>query len=302
MYSDFSWNFLGLSSSETNFKKAMFVIIPTPYDSTSSYRSGSRHGPRRIIEASSHLELFDLELEQEPYTKGVYTFGELEQEPYTKGVYTFGEIEPVRGDVVDTIEKICITTSNVINHKKIPILIGGEHTITLGAIQAFQEDCIIVDFDAHADLRDSYQGDYICHATVMRRVLEEGKKIVEIGVRSMSEEEFNYAKENEIPIFTREYIRNTNIDELIDDLRSKIDGRKTYLSIDVDVLDPSEAPGVSTPEPDGLTFWKLKELIKIICKYSKIIGADLVEVTPINGNNITEFLGASVIYKIIGYV
>jgi len=287
MYSDFSWNFLGLSSSETNFKEAMFVIIPIPYDSTSSYRSGGRYGPRRIIEASSYIELFDLELEQEPYIKGVYTLG---------------EIEPVRGDVVDTIEKICITTSNVINHKKIPILIGGEHTITLGAIQAFQEDCIIVDFDAHADLRDSYQGDYICHATIMRRILEEGKKIVEMGVRSMSEEEFNYAKENEIPIFTREYIRNKDIDELIDDLKPIIGGRKTYLSIDIDVLDPSEAPGVSTPEPDGLTFWKLKELIKIICKNSKIIGADLVEVTPINGNNITEFLGASLIYKIIGYV
>jgi agmatinase len=287
MYSNFSWNFLGLSSSETNFKEAMFVIIPTPYDSTSSYRSGSRRGPRRIIEASSYLELYDLELEEEPYTKGVFTLG---------------EIEPVRGDVVDTIEKIRITTSNVINHKKIPILIGGEHTITLGAIQAFPEDCVVVDFDAHADLRDTYQGDYICHASVMRRILDEGKKIVEMGVRSMSEEEFNYAKENEIPIFTREYIRNKNISEFIDDLKPLIEGRKTYLSIDVDVLDPSEAPGVSTPEPDGLKFWKLKELIKIICKYSKIIGVDLVEVTPINGNNITEFLGASIIYKIIGYV
>jgi len=285
VFSPSSWNFLGLGSSETSFREARFIVVPVPYDSTASYRSGGRDGPRRVIEASRYLELFDTELEQEPYTKGVFTVE---------------EVEPVRGSAAETVDSIRSITGSILQKGKMPVLIGGEHTITLGAVRALPEDTVVVNLDAHADLRDTYLGDSICHACVMRRILEEGREVVEVGVRSMSKEEFQYAREEGVPIFTREAVRE--IGPVLKRIRSLVEGRRVYLSIDIDVFDPSEAPGVSTPEPDGLSFREVKEIIRDVCRSSEVVGFDLVEVTPIPGNTITEFLAAAVIYKVMGYV
>ena len=287
MYPSVSWNFLGLSPSETSFEKAKFIILPIPFDSTSSYRPGSRDGPSRIIEASRYVELFDVELAEEPYLKGVFTLDEL---------------EPVRGNPAETIERISQATKYVIDNRKIPILIGGEHTITLGAVSVLPKDSIVVILDAHADLRYSYQGDSLSHACVTRRILEKSLGTVQIGVRSMSEEEYTYVKENNLTLYYRDTIRKSGLNPFLQDLKKNIESRSVYLSIDVDVLDPSEAPGVSTPEPDGLSFFEAKEIIKQICCSSHIKGIDIVEVTPLHGNTVTEFLAASLLYKAIGYI
>lgn len=287
MYLPSSWNFLGLDTCETSFKNAKFVIIPIPFDSTVSYRAGSRNGPHKILKASRNLELFDIELQQEPYKKGIFTLN---------------EVEPIRGNVRKTVDHIYRITKDLFLKGKVPILIGGEHTITIGAVKALSQDVIVVVLDAHADLRDTYQGDSFSHASVIRRVLEQGKEIIEIGVRSMSREEVQFAKEKNIVIFYRDVIRRRGFTNILTAIRDLIEGKKVYLSIDIDVVDPSEAPGVSTPEPDGLSFVEIKDIVREVCCTSKVIGADIVEVSPIPGNEITEFLAAKVLYKIIGYI
>ncbi len=287
MYPSLPWSFLGLGRSESSFEKARFIVIPVPYDSTASYRPGSREGPHHIIAASRHMELFDVELEEEPYTKGVFTLDEM---------------ETVRGSPAETLERVYLTVKNVIQQNKTPILIGGEHTITLGAAKALPSDSMVVDLDAHADLRNECEGDSLSHACVMRRILELGRGVVEIGVRSMSEEEYRYARRENIPIVYREAIRRRGLEETLKDIRRIIEGRRTYLSIDIDVFDPSEAPSAATPEPDGLRFWEVSQIMKEVCGSSRVMGVDLMEVTPIAGDVITEFLAAKVLYKAIGYI
>jgi len=287
MYSPSSWNFLGLDSSETSFDEAKFIIIPVPYDSTVSYQSGSRNAPHSILTASRNLELFDLELAQEPYQRGVFTLN---------------EVEPIRSDASATMDLICHLTKDMRERGKIPILLGGEHTITLGAVTAFPHEVVVVDLDAHSDLRESYQGDPVCHASVMRRIWEQGKELLEIGVRSMSREEYTFITAKQIPIIYRDAIRRRGLDDVVADIRQRIEGRPVYLSIDVDVFDPSEAPGVSTPEPDGLSFGEVKAIVRAICHASHVVGFDVVEVAPIPGSAVTEFLAAKILYKTLGYI
>lgn len=287
MYSPSSWNFLGLDGFETSFEEARFIIIPVPYDSTVSYRPGSRNGPHCIIDASRNVELFDIELEDEPYKKGVFTLNELEL---------------VRGNVLETLDEIDRITKGVIQRGKIPVMIGGEHTITVGAVKSLPRDLVVVDLDAHSDLRDSYQGDAFCHASTMRRILDQGKTVIEIGVRSLSLEEFQFIKEKNLPVFYREEIRRRTLRDVLTDIRCLVEGKKVYLSIDIDVLDPSEAPGVSTPEPDGLSFRDVQEITREVCYSSNVIGLDVVEVAPIPGSVITEFLAAKLLYKTLGYI
>lgn len=286
MYPSTPWNFLGLSSSETSYEKARFIVIPIPYDTTESYRTGSRNGPHQIIDASRYVELFDLELKQEPYEKGIFTLDEM---------------ETVRGNVTETLDRIRLSVARVLGDGKTPMLIGGEHTVTLGGVNALPKDTLVVVLDAHADLRDSYEGDKFSHACVMRRIIEGGRSVVEIGVRSLSQDEFKFAEEKGLTIFYRERLRK-DLKGALNAIRRIIDEKTVYLSVDVDVLDPSEAPAVSTPEPDGLSFWEAKEIIRAVCCSSQVCGVDTVEVTPIPGSVVTEFLAAKMLYKIVGYI
>jgi agmatinase len=282
-----SLHFLGLTEYETSFEAAKFIVIPTPYDSTASYRTGSRNGPQSILLASRNLELFDFKSKSEPYQKGIYTLS---------------EVEPTRGNVLETLATITATTKKVLDAKKIPISLGGEHTITIGSTNAFSNDVIVLDLDAHSDLRDNYLGDKYCHASVMRRIIDQGKQVIEVGVRSMCREEFEFIQQTALPIYSIETLRQQGIQHIIRELNKQITGKKVYLSIDMDVFDPSEAPGVSTPEPGGLNYFEAEELIQNICQSSQIVGCDLVEVTPIPGNNITEFLAAKILYKTLGLI
>ncbi len=280
-------HFLGLTEFETTFEKAKFIVIPIPYDSTASYRPGSRNGPQSILLASQNLELFDLESQNEPYQTGIYTLA---------------QVEPTRGSVLETLTSITNITQQILELKKIPVFLGGEHTITIGSTNAFSKDVIVVSLDAHSDLRDNYLGDQYCHASVMRRIIDQGKQVLEVGVRSMCKEEFDFIRQNHIPVYNTETLRQQGIQQIIQELKEQVAGKKVYLSIDMDVFDPSEAPGVSTPEPGGLDYFNVKEVIQNICQSSHIVGCDLVEVTPIPGNHITEFLAAKILYKTLGYI
>lgn len=280
-------HFLGLSEYETSFEEATFIVIPVPYDSTASYRPGSRNGPQSILLASQNLELFDLKSQSEPYQKGIYTLT---------------EVEPTRGNVLETLKSIKEITKKVLEIDKIPVLLGGEHTITIGSTNAFSNDVIVVTLDAHSDLRDNYLGDQYCHASVMRRIMDQGKQVIEVGVRSMCKEEFDFIRQKNIPVYSIESLRQQGIQQTIQKLKERVAGKKVYLSIDIDVFDPSEAPGVSTPEPGGLDYFDTEDLIQNICQSCHIVGCDLVEVTPIPGNNITEFLAAKILYKTLGFI
>lgn len=287
MYQSSSWNFLGLDGVEARFEEARFVVIPVPYDSTVSYRPGSRDGPHRILEASRNLELFDLETADEPYRRGIFTLN---------------EVEPVRGNVVATLDIIEHLTRDLLDQGKIPVLLGGEHTITVGAVNALPQDVIVVVLDAHADLRDSYLGDTFCHASAMRRILDQGKTVIEVGVRSMSQEEHDFIHKAKLPVFYREAIRRRSLSTVMQDLRHRVEDRRVYLSIDIDVLDPSEAPGVSTPEPDGLSFHEVQAIAREVCEAASVVAFDVVEVTPLPGSVVTEFLAAKLVYKTLGYI
>lgn len=286
LYPSVPWSFLGLDNTEVSYDKAKFIVVPVPYDSTESYRAGSRNGPHQVIDASRYIELFDLESQSEPYKKGIYTLEEM---------------EVIKGNPLEMLDRIRNVVKKLLNENKTPILIGGEHTISLGAIMAFDKDVVVIDLDAHSDLRNSYEGSQYSHACVMRRIFESGRSLIEVGVRAMSQEEFDFAKEKNIPIYFRTMLKK-NFRKFLAKINEQIKGKNVYLSIDVDVFDPSEAPGVSTPEPDGLTFSEVKEIIKTICNSAVIKGIDLVEVTPIPGNTITEFLSARILYKTICYI
>ena len=269
------YNFLGLE--ENDYDSAKFVVVPVPYDSTSSWKTGCRDGPSSIINASKQVELFDLDL------------GEI----YKNGVCTLDEIEPVRGDVDKTIERVRFVVSKILKDKKIPALLGGEHSISIGAFNAL-ENVTVLQLDAHADLRDEYEGCRNSHACVMRRAFEK-HEIIQVGIRSLDKEEFEFIEKNKIKCFFRE---DTNAEKIADAVKNK----DVYVTIDIDVLDPSVAPGVGTPQPDGLSYSELINILKKITATSNVVGFDLVEVLPLQNNWITEFTAASIIYKLMGLI
>jgi agmatinase len=277
IYSLPPYNFLGIEEF-CDFENSKFVIIPIPF---------GNNAPIEIIKASRDIELFDLELKEEPYKKGIFTMQ---------------EIEPVHSDSKKTIERIKEVLIDLIEKNKVPVLIGGDHTITLASALVFSKDVHFISLDAHADLRDEYEGSKINFACVARRIFEVNKNLIEIGVRSLSKEEFNFANANKIKIYFKQDIEKNGLNNTVKKIIKEISGKKVYLSIDFDCLDPSIAPGVRWLEPNGLTWNEILFILKEIIKNSKIVGFDLVEVSPIPGNNITEALASRLIYKIIGII
>ncbi len=277
-------NFLGIEEF-CDFEKSKFVIIPVPFDSTTI--GNCRDAPQEILKASREIELFDLESKEEPYKKGIYTME---------------EIEPVYASSENAIERIKEVVEDVIEKRKVPILIGGEHTITLASALAFQKDIFFINLDAHADLRDEYQGSKINYACVGRRIYEINKNLIEIGVRSISKEEFEFAKSNKIKIYFKQDMEKIGLENTMKEIVKEIKGKKVYLTIDIDCLDPSIGPGTGSPEPNGLTWNEILFILKEITKNSKVVGFDLVEVSPLPENKITEFLAAKLIYKLIAMI
>jgi len=258
-----------------------FGIIGVPFDSTSTYKTGARFGPTAVREASYNFERYNMSLGKN----------------LDVNVFDFGNIEVIHGNFKKTSKNIEFTVSELLKMNVIPVAIGGEHTASFSVLKALDvENTTIIHFDAHMDLRDDYMGEKYSHATVMRRIFDlNPKEIIQIGVRSSSEDEVTFAIENQITQFTSHEVKE-NIEKIknaIKDISGKI-----YVSLDIDVLDPAYAPHVGTPSPCGLNPFELESLIYSL-EGKEVIGFDLVEVSSTEFGNITSVNGAKAIYDFL---
>lgn len=271
--------FLGV---QNDYAKSKYVVLSAPYDSTASYGVGMRFGPHAIIEASRQVETYDIELQRSFESAGMYTCDELECHR--------GSPEKNCGYVQEAVEA-------VLKEKRFPLLLGGEHSVSIGAFNAFAkhsgaDEISVLQIDAHADMRQEYEGTECNHACVMRRCREKFHA-VSVGIRSYSEEEADTIRKGKHDIFGVEF----DAAEVVKHLKGNV-----YVTIDLDGFDPSECPAVGTPEPGGLRWKQVLELLRLVSQKKKIVGADIVELCPIPGNTVSDFLAARLAYKIIGYV
>ena len=274
-------NFLGLPEAYSAPDLSHFQVVPVPYDMTATYMAGARFGPQAIIDASMNLEVYDHELASEPARAGVAT---LRQVPV--------DVDPVRMQ-----ENIGLVVEGVLSREKVPVILGGEHTVGVAAVKALakREKFMVVSLDAHADLRDSYQGSPLSHACFLRRASELADCCA-LGVRSLSRGEAEFA--------AREDLKIIHAETLVGPARQKISldfiPEHIYLSIDLDVLDPSIMPATGTPEPGGLDWYTTIDLLKRIIDGRRVLGFDVVELCPQPGNPAPDFTAAKLIYKVMG--
>lgn len=277
-----SRDFLDLKNQD--YKNSRFVIVPIPYDATVSYVAGTGKGPRAIINSSGYLELYDEELKKDLSRQGIFTLRELK----------FPKKSPR-----EVITEIAKTIKKILADKKFPLALGGEHSITLGAAEAFVQkyglkNLSVLQLDAHADLRNEYEGTKFSHACVMRRIVDDlGLTVAQVGIRSLSEEEAEFLKKSKKNFVF--YGRDFSAEKIIGVLKENV-----YLTLDLDVFDPSAMPAVGTPEPDGLIWREILNLLKKVSSRRKIVGADVVELCPIPGMVAPDFTAAKLVYKIIG--
>lgn len=272
----------GFICSSNSYENSKIILYGAPMDFTVSFKPGTRMGPIKIREVSYALEEYS-----------IYSLDSLANKNY----YDVGDIEIPLGNVNESLKRIYETSKSILNDNKIPFLMGGEHLVSLPSIQAVSEkydNLVIIQFDAHADLRDQYLGEKYSHATVMRRVAEIKNidNIYQLGIRSATEEEINFAKKNTnfYPLIFKE-----NLNKIIKNIGSK----PVYLTIDIDVIDPAFAPGTGTPEPGGCSSL---EMIDAIIKLGSlnIVGVDLVEVLPyFDLSDRTALLAAKIIREIL---
>lgn len=271
---------------ECSLRDAKFIVIPVPYDLTSTYQPGSRRGPAAIIEASTNMELYDEESRKETYMAGIHT--------------TLPVAIDARGpkNMVNIVRK---KISRIAKLNKIPVMLGGEHSITLGAVQAMIEKypkLTVLQFDAHADLRDTYQESPYSHACVARRI-SEICPLVQVGIRSMSKEEGEFLPQSKVKSYSADFIleKKNWAETVCNDLRGDV-----FITIDLDVFDPSIMPATGTPEPGGL-YWKdILHLLKLVSASCNIRGFDVVELAPLPGVVAPDFMAAKLIYRLMGYI
>lgn len=278
--------FGGRDNKFNSFEDAKVVVLPVPYGKTVTYIKGTEKGPAAILEASDNLELFDEELNKEIHTVGIHTTNPLE----------VNNLEPEA--MIDVVKD---KVSGVFKKDKMPVLLGGEHSITIGAVLAAKErykDLSILYFDGHHDIRDSYRGSRYNHACIARRVLEIAP-LVEVGIRSLSMLEFEFLAGKDIKIISMQYMmKNPDWCNSVGDYLSD----HVYISIDLDVFDPSIMPSVGTPEPGGMLWYDFLKAIQGIIIGKKIVGFDVVELSPIKDIVAPDYTAAKLIYKLIGYI
>lgn len=277
--------FLGLDGARSAFETARYAVLPIPYEGTVGYKTGTAVGPVAILEASQQVELFDEELLTELTRPGVVTCKPLAP----------------ADDPAQQMLRVKAAARPIIEAGKFCLSLGGEHSITVPLVEAVgakYQPLSVLQIDAHADLRDSYLGTIHSHACVMRRVLENGCRICQVGVRSYSREEFLECPEQVAALITPQVIAE---DPAWTDRALALLGEHVYVTVDMDGLDPSIAPGVGTPEPGGLTWQQVLGLLRRVCLHKHVVAADIVEVCPIPPNHITEFTAARLACKIIAY-
>ena len=277
-------NFLALPYHQSDLESSRVAIIPVPYDSTTSFRSGSRDGPEAMITASYGLEDYDFELELDVSEIGIHTTGAIE--PHMAGPGPMTErIKSVVGDY--------LTMGKTIG------LLGGEHSITIGSVQAHVEaypDLSVLYLDAHADLRNEYMGTPYGHASAARRAYE-CCPIALAGIRSMCQEEHDFIRENNIPVWYWDpNPLNSSWESILDSLSGSV-----YVSVDLDVLDPALMPAVGTPEPGGLAWPQLVSLLGKVADSRTIVGFDVCALAPADGPPACSYTAAKLVYKLVAY-
>ncbi|MFC2137673.1 agmatinase [Bacteroidota bacterium] len=276
-------SFGDFSPKYRNKKKANIVVLPILYDKTSTWIRGSDNGPKAILEASYNLEFYDIETNSEVYKKGIYT-----DKPIT------GIKSPEK--LVKKVEEV---TLKWLSKNKFMIALGGEHTISVGVVKAYSKiynDISVLQLDAHTDLRDSYMGSKYNHACVMSRI-KEICPIVQVGIRSMDIEE--KAKTDNDKIFYAEKIYDN--DKWMKSAIKKL-SENVYITIDLDVFDPSIMPSTGTPEPGGLLWYQVLKFLKLVSLQKKIIGFDVVELCPDKHNKAPDYMAAKLIYKLLSNI
>ena len=274
-------SFLELDVPPASQDQARFEIIPVPLEHSVSYGRGTAAGPGKLLEASLQLEAYDGE--------GV---------PAHVGIYT-GPAVDCSADTATVLQQIEARVAVALDGGRVPIVIGGEHTVTLGAVRALAvrpEPFGVVQFDAHADLREQYEGNDFSHACVMRRIVELDVPVYQIGVRSFSAAEADYRQVRAIPFYDAEALARPDAPRLTlpPDFPARI-----YITFDVDALDPAVLPGTGTPEPGGLFWYEALRLIDRVLEGRHLIGFDVTELAPIAGSSVSEFTAAKLTYRLM---
>jgi len=271
-------SFLGLPPAYSAYNSSRIVILPVPFDQTSSYKKGSDRGPAALIEASRHLELYDIETDAEIYKLGLHTAAPVEAQHSAQ-----------------MLEQTYARVTSYLREGKFVVSLGGEHSITLASASAHAEAFSpigILQLDAHADLREAYEGNRFSHACVMARILElpQVQSVVAVGIRSMSRGE----KKRQAGVrtfFSHEILGGEWYKQVVDALPERV-----YMTIDLDVFDPALMPSTGTPEPGGLTWQQIMKLIKEVCATRTLVGFDVVELCP-SAETSPDFLAAKLVYR-----
>ncbi len=279
-------SFLGLAQSPASYEGARAVVIPAPYDGTTTYRAGAREGPRAILAASRELEPFDEEIGADVCEAGIATTEELP--------VTVASPRHMVGRV-----KSAVTA--VFDAGKLPVLLGGEHLLSLGAVEALTERIAglsVLHLDAHADLKGEYQGSAFSNACVMHHVLRIAR-LVQVGIRSLTLEERDVIRERDVPCFWGQKLWQ---DPSLWDRIVEFLGPEVYITIDLDVFDPSIMPAVGTPEPGGVGWYEVLRLLRRVARERRVVGFDVMELSPIPQMPAPDFLAARLVYKLLGYI
>ena len=282
--------FLHLDDEYTAFATARVVVVPVPFDGTTCYRPGTREGPQAIIDASRNLDLYD---------------AELKRSPHTVGIHTLRAVEVLAGNAAAMVDRIEHVTATLLDAGKFPVTLGGDHLTSIGVARAFAQryaNLSVLQLDAHADLREEYEGSSLSSATVMRRVLDVCPRTAQVGIRSLSEPEAQLVEARHLPLWLASDIhaqrmrRRTGwIDEVVGTLTDEV-----YITVDVDVFDPSLVPGTGTPEPGGLEWYDVLDLLAAVCRARRVVGFDVVEVSPLVESHVSPVVAAKLVYKLIG--
>ena len=274
----------GTKPTTLGFDESRVVVLPIPFDRTTSYVSGTRNGPREILVASSHMELWDEETGSDVHGVGIYTLPEMEL-PF--------------GDMDSCVAEIRRVMDDILRHDKFPVVLGGEHSITppiVAAMAAKYPGLSVLQLDAHADLRDSFMGTRWNHACAIRRSLEHAS-CTQVGIRSLSPEEARAVGGLRTRMFWDWNMREGDwISRVVESLSGPV-----YITIDVDGFDPAIMPATGTPEPGGLGWYEALALLKAVLAARRVVGVDVVELSPIPGVIAPNFLCAKLIYKILSY-
>jgi len=277
-------NFLGIKLQDSSYTESPSVILPIPYEQTTSYGSGAKNGSQAILDASAYVELYDEELESEVYRTGIHTAPALD----------------FTGNVDQDFDYISSAVQKYLEDNKFIVSLGGEHSISFPIFRAFNdhfENLSVLQLDAHSDLRESYEDSIYSHAAVMRRIFELNRNIIQLGIRSQCIEEAQFISEQKINThFAYELSQSGFQETLIEPLKENV-----YLTIDVDFFDPSIMPSTGTPEPGGFLWYETLNFLKTVFIQRNVVGFDVVELSPIKGLVHPDFFAAKLVHKLLGY-